>query len=113
MATVNQHEAMSNTQTGGKIQKIPVNDSSFLQEFVYDSGNLTLTVTMKDGGTYTHYFIFPVVVQQLIESPSKGSFYAKNIKGKGPSQRIISKTVGRKPSTQTNKKHRENTNGKR
>jgi len=58
--------------------------SSFLQAATYDSTNFSLTLDFKNGEQQVHRFVYPMVWQQMKESSSKGSFYARNIKGKYP-----------------------------
>lgn len=92
MATVTQNPALASSPS--KVREEPIGDSSFIQKIKYDSAQLQLTVTMKNGSEYVHFMVYPATVDQFMQSPSKGSFYAKNIKGKGLSTRIISKTTG-------------------
>lgn len=93
MASINQHPAMQQSQ--GKLLEIPIGDSSFLQHFKYDAASFQLTVTMKNGSQYIHFYVYPGTVDQLIQAPSKGKFYADNIKGKYPGARTVSKGAGK------------------
>jgi hypothetical protein len=94
MATVNQHPALAEKPASAAIREEPITDSSWLEKIKYDPATLQLTVTTKEGSEYVHFFVYPMTVDQLLQSPSKGAFYAKNIKGRGLSTRVISKTTG-------------------
>jgi hypothetical protein len=59
--------------------------SSFLQAVTYDQQNYSLTLDFKNGTQIVHRFVFPMVWQQFKETPSKGQFYSRSIKGKTPS----------------------------
>src|SRR5436190_2195456 len=97
MAIIVQHPDIAKAlQPASQMKELPVVESSFIQNFSYDSTNFQLTVTMKNGGQYTHWYFYPGMWEQLIQSPSKGKFYADVIKGKHPSTRIVNKTVGKK-----------------
>lgn len=91
MAIINQHPAFKK-KSG--IRKVPVNNSSFVSHFQYDSDNMQLLVVLKDGGEYLYDQVDSATVDQFIESPSKGQFFSKYIKGKYTSTRLIDKTVG-------------------
>ena len=77
-----------------RIIEQPIGDSSWLAKIKYDQAQLQLTVTTKKGDEYVHFMVYPITVDQLLQAPSKGRFYAQNIKGKGLSTRTISKTTG-------------------
>lgn len=77
------------------IREEPIGDSSFLQKIKYDAATFQLTVTMKNGAEYVHFQVFPATVDAMMQAPSKGSFYASEIKGKNPSSNIIDKNVGK------------------
>lgn len=99
MALVVQHPSTAPKQKQSGITELVVDDSSFLQHLKYDAANLQLTVTMKTGAQYIHWYVYPMTFNQMIESPSKGEFYAKVIKGRNPSTRTISKNIGKKAPT--------------
>lgn len=96
MATVTQHPSLSDKKSSPSmaIREEPIGDSSWLMKIKYDPSTLQLTVTTKGGSEYVHFFVYPMTVDQLMQSPSKGAFYARQIKGKGLSTRVISKTTG-------------------
>ena len=81
---------MAYTQAQAKKSKSPapehivLSESSFLQSATYDSVNFTLTLEFKNGKETMHRFVYPMVWQQFKEHPQKGSFYAREIKGKYP-----------------------------
>lgn len=92
MASINSHPA---TQPMGQaIHDIPIADSSFLQNIKYDPVTYQMTVTMKNGAQYVHFYVYPQTFQQLMESPSKGKFYAQAIKGKNPASKVVIKNIG-------------------
>lgn len=93
MATVNVHPATAQGAPG-KVREEPIGDSSWLAKIKYDPQSLQLTVTTKRGDEYVHFYVFPATVDQLMQAPSKGRFYAQQIKGRGFSTRVISKTTG-------------------
>jgi hypothetical protein len=68
---------------------LPCPDSSWLQSVSYDSGSLRMTVTTKKGDSWQHGQVYPAQFQEMQLHPSKGSFYAKNIKGKHVMTTII------------------------
>ena len=79
------------TASSASVRNIAIGDSSFLEHISYDSASLQLTVTFKTGSQHTHFYVLPATVDQWLVAPSKGSFYARNIKGKYPSAKIIDK----------------------
>lgn len=96
MATVNMLASLLPSATPsatGKIEE-PVGDSSWIAKIKYDPSVFQLTVTTKRGDEYVHFMVYPMTVQQFLQSPSKGKFYASQIKSKGLSSRIISKGTG-------------------
>lgn len=68
----------SNSSSG--VQDVAL-QSSFMQRAVYDPSSLRLTLYFKSGKEITHLFVFPTVWAAFLQAPSKGSFYAKMIKG--------------------------------
>jgi hypothetical protein len=98
MAIVVQNPALSaRSSTTGKTE-MPIAQSKFLMDASYDPQSLQLTVTMKNGAQYIHFYVYPAVMEQFMTARSKGEFYSKNIKGKHPSTRVITKAVGKKIS---------------
>lgn len=95
MATVNSNISHQPTQAAPGVMEFPIGDSSFLQKIKYDPAAFQLTVTMKNGAEYVHFQVFPATVDAMIQAPSKGKFYASEIKGKSPSANIINKNVGK------------------
>ena len=94
MATIIQHPAFTQKATG--FREEPVAESSFIQKFAYDPATLQLTVTMKTGAEYVHFMVYPQVFEELMQSKSKGSYYARVIKAQGNSSRIINKNIGQR-----------------
>lgn len=94
MATINMHPALAKPKAVNDIQEEPIGDSSFLQKTKYDPSSQQLTVTMKTGAEYVYSGIDPSTFQEFQQSKSKGSFYARVIKGQGDSTRLIDKNVG-------------------
>lgn len=94
VATVIQHQAFTVKPTG--IREEPIAESSFLQKFTYDPTTLQLTVTMKTGAEYVHFMVYPQMFEELMQSKSKGSYYARVIKAQGNSSRIINKNIGQR-----------------
>lgn len=92
MATVNQLAALNPAKPSAK--EDPIGDSSFIAKIKYDPAQLQLTVTMKNGSEYVHFFVFPATYDEFMRSPSKGTFYNGIIKGKSVSTRTISKGTG-------------------
>lgn len=93
MASINQHPAFA--QSGAKgLRDIPTLESSFLEHFRYDPSTFQLTVTMKNGAQYLHFYVYPMTIDQLIASPSKGKFYNDVIRGKSPGVAVTHKTIG-------------------
>lgn len=94
MATIIQPAAFGGTQASPSVREEPINTSSWLQKFKYDASQMTLTVTLKSGAEYVHYMVYPQTFEDLMQAPSKGSYYAKNIQGNGLSSSLIDKKVG-------------------
>ena len=94
MALLNQNPALQPMQGKSQMREFPINDSSFLMAVKYDPSTLQCDVTMKNGGQYIFYMIFPGVIDQWMQAASKGKFFATSIRGKFKSARIVNKTVG-------------------
>jgi hypothetical protein len=96
MATVNQLASLLPTASSSGLGKIeePIGDSSWIAKIKYDPALFQLTVTTKRGDEYVHFMVYPMTVQQMMQAPSKGRFYATNIKGKGLATKVISKSTG-------------------
>lgn len=92
MALIVQHPkiAPSKVQT----QEMPIGQSSFLQNVVYDAANATLTVTMLNGAQYQYSSVPSNVMEDWAKAPSKGEYYGKYIRGRSASSKIIDKNVG-------------------
>ncbi len=94
MATINQHPAFG-PQGGAKgLRDVPTVESSFIENFRYDPSTFQLTVTMKNGAQYLHFYVYPMTMDQLMASPSKGKFYNEVIKGKSPGVAVTHKEIG-------------------
>lgn len=63
---------------------LPTPDSTWLQSISYDSTTLRMTVTTKEGDSWQHAQVFPNQFAEMQLHSSKGSYYAKNIKGQHP-----------------------------
>ena len=58
-------------------------ESSLIKEVGYDAATQVLTITFVDQeGTYEYQKVPESVYKELMAAESKGSFFAKNIKGK-------------------------------
>lgn len=68
---------------------LPCPNSSWLESISYDSASLRMTFTTKDGASWQHGQVYPNQFTELQLHPSKGSYYAKNIKGNHPITHII------------------------
>ena len=77
------------------VREVPIVDSSWLTKIKYDPSIFQLTITTKRGDEYVHFMVYPAMVDQMLQAPSKGKFYADNIKGKGLSNRVITKATGK------------------
>lgn len=96
MAIVVQHAAIAQQNEASQIRKVPIGESSFLQEIEYDPSTFQMKVTMKNGAQYIHWYVYPAIFDSMMQSPSKGKFYASVIKGQNPSTRIINKNIGKR-----------------
>lgn len=93
MALINQNPAFNAASKTAR--EFPIIESSYLQHVHYDPNTLQCVVTFKNGSQYVYNMVFPMTVDQWMQSPSKGQFYAKNIRGKYKMKaRIVNKTVG-------------------
>lgn len=61
--------------------------SSSIAFIGYDTTTMLLRIAFRNGGTYDYYDVPQTVAQQLLNSGSKGTYYARFIKGKFNSQR--------------------------
>lgn len=95
MATLAQPSIAAPNSAPSTVHEVPVVESSWLMKIKYDPATLQLTITTKGGSEYVHFMVYPATFDQLMQAPSKGRFYAQNIKGKGLSSRVITKTVGK------------------
>lgn len=91
MASIVHHPSAQQTKS---FQDILCPESSYISGFRYDPSTFQLTVTMKNGAQYLHFYVYPMTVDQLIASPSKGKFYAHYIKGMSPSTKVTHKEIG-------------------
>lgn len=95
MASVNVHPSMTQSAPqSNTVREGVFPESSFLQHFRYDASTFQLTVTMKSGAQYVSFYVFPMVVDQWLQAPSKGSFYGQMVKGKHITVRVVHKGVG-------------------
>lgn len=69
------------------MKMIPV-DSSDLASVGYDFGSRTLFVSFLKGGTYSYSGVPESVYRGLMNAPSKGKYFAANIKKSYPYRRI-------------------------
>lgn len=95
MAIVIQSSAITGQSAAPKKQKMPLAESSFLQEVEYDSNTMQATVTMKNGSQHIYFMVYPMEMEQWIQSRSKGEFYNQAIKGKKLGTPTVKKTVGK------------------
>ncbi len=56
--------------------------SSFIAEFEYDEGNVTLTTHMKNGAIYQHKFVVPSEWDALKTAKSQSKYWSDFIRGK-------------------------------
>jgi hypothetical protein len=56
-------------------------ESSNIKAVGFDPNGRTLRVEFNSGSQYDYEDVPPTVYQEFIESPSKGRFFAQNIKG--------------------------------
>lgn len=59
-----------------------IDNSAFFKEIAYDKENGLLKVSFKTGATYTYQNVPSSIWQGLKIAPSKGKYYASNIRGK-------------------------------
>lgn len=71
-----------NNQSSSKADDFAIAGSSFLQRAVYDSNSLRLTLYFKSGEERVYLYVFPAVYEAFKQAPSKGRFFATQIKGK-------------------------------
>jgi KTSC domain len=64
------------------MEMIPVR-SSTIEAVGYDETSLVLHVRFLSGGTYEYIGVPQTIFQQLIQAPSKGSFFDTSIKKAG------------------------------
>jgi lysyl-tRNA synthetase class 2 len=62
----------------------PCPGSSNISEFRFDRETDTLQVDFSNGSTYEYYNVSPATNRAFQAAPSKGSFFAKSIKGRYP-----------------------------
>lgn len=63
-------------------------NSQAIHAIGYDRQNLLLEVVFGSGGIYRYAHVPPQVYLKFLESPSKGRFFQKNIRGKYAVYRI-------------------------
>lgn len=56
-------------------------ESSNIESVGYTPTGRTLEVEFKSGGVYQYDDVPPKVHEEFVEAPSKGRFFAQNIKG--------------------------------
>lgn len=61
---------------------VAVTNSSVFNEIAYDEKNYYLRIKMKTGMEYIYENVLPYVWEGFKNAPSKGSYYATNIRGK-------------------------------
>lgn len=66
----------------GKSESIAIENSSFLAGATFDPSNSSLTINIKNGTQISYTSFSQVAWDQFKQSPSKGSFYSRLIKGK-------------------------------
>ncbi len=70
------------------IKMTPILNSSNILAIGYDPATRVLRVAFKAGGTYDCHEVSAETYASLMSAESKGSFYAKQIKGKYPTTRV-------------------------
>ena len=55
-------------------------DSTLIHAIRYDDARRTLEISFNDDGTYRYYEVPPEVVEELLESESKGRYFVDYIK---------------------------------
>ena len=63
-------------------EKINTPESSNMTSFSYDGKSKVMQVTFKSGQTYTYRDVPPHLFSGMKSAPSRGSYFAKHIKGK-------------------------------
>lgn len=63
--------------------------SSNIQSIGYDASTRTLEIEFIKGGIYQYYSVDEIVHGQLMNAPSKGSFFQKHIRDKYETRRIM------------------------
>lgn len=61
----------------------------------YDRDQMVLEVVFSSGGIYRYVHVPPQVYWQFINSPSKGQYFQRHIKGSYASQRLSRRKAGR------------------
>lgn len=56
--------------------------STNIKGYLYDKDKEELFILFENKGFYVYYGVNPKIVSNLVESPSKGSFFFKSIKNK-------------------------------
>lgn len=67
--------------------KIPIK-SSQIEAVEFDQGNQNLVIEFKNGSQYSYSGCTPEVYKALLDSPSKGEYFARNIKNVLPFKKI-------------------------
>lgn len=62
--------------------------SSNIDEFRYDKSTDTLQVDFTDGSTYQYMNVLPQTHRAFQSAASKGEFFARQIKGRYPYERV-------------------------
>mgnify|MGYP003747505563 CR=1 FL=1 len=65
-----------------KMEEFNIIGSSVLSRAVYDEKLRILTITFKNGKSYSYYNLPQEIWQAFKEADSKGRFFISNIKGK-------------------------------
>lgn len=65
----------------------PVTSSS-IASFGYDEKAHALEVEFKDGSVYQYAKVSPTVYRDLLEAPSPGGYFHKNIRGQYATQKV-------------------------
>ncbi len=66
---------------------VPV-QSSNISAVGYDENSMTLVVQFSNGGIYSYDAVPQILYNELLASPSKGSFFANNIKKSYTAKRV-------------------------
>jgi hypothetical protein len=78
------------------IKMVPV-VSSNISAIGYDPGSRTLRVAFAKGGVYDHRAVEPGLYANFMRAESFGKFYAKQVKGRYPSERVEETTEASSP----------------